>query len=325
MYKEGVISLSFYPHNQPLKSSELQILTYLNARIDWSNEDQQNYLNLQKGYTGELKFYNFMQKELKTNDIQLYSLLLEEGNSVFQMDTLLISERTLYLFEIKNFAGDSYVKGEQWYAVSSRKEIRNPVHQLKRSEILLRQFLQKLDYHTKIEPYVVFINPEFTLYQAPIDLPIILPTQLNRLARKLNSAPSDIGPRHTELAKQLISAQADPTAYMKLPDYNFSELKKGILCSSCSRFLSYFNYKLLQCQHCGNKEDIETTVMRSVKEFSILFPEERITTRKIHEWCNIIESKKTIRRILQKNLQLIEAGKNSYYVFKPKLRHIPSI
>lgn len=315
-YLKGALSLLFHPHNNPHESLELQILTYLHSRMNLSHEDQQNYHNLRKGHLGELNFYDFMQEKLKNNCIQLYSLLLEENNNAFQIDALYITQNTIYLFEVKNFEGDFYIKGDQWYAVTSRKEIRNPVHQLKRTELLLRQLLLKLDFHhMKIESFVVFINPEFTLYQAPLNLPFILPTQLHRLAKRLNSMSTSINAGHTKLARQLISAQADPTPYMKLPKYNFSQLKKGIVCSVCSEFLSYFNRNTLVCQHCGSIENIESAIIQSVKEFSLLFPEERITTTMIHEWCRVIKSKKAIRRILQKNLKQRGGKKFSYFTY----------
>ena len=55
--------------------------------------------------------------------------------------------------------------------------------------------------------------------------------------------------------------------------------------------------------------------MRSVEQIQFLFPERKITINTVQEWCRVIESKKTIRRILTKNLKLMFQGKLSYYVF----------
>jgi hypothetical protein len=70
----------------------------------------------------------------------------------------------------------------------------------------------------------------------------------------------------------------------------------------------------LTCQKCGQIEDVDDAVMRNVKQFQLLFPERRITTNGIHEWCGEIVSKKTIRRILSKNFKLMNQSKLSYFI-----------
>ena len=52
---------------------------------------------------------------------------------------------------------------------------------------------------------------------------------------------------------------------------------------------------------CGHEELLEAAVMRSVKEFKLLFPTKKVTTNVIYEWCNVVKSKKRIRKILGKN------------------------
>ena len=93
--------------------------------------------------------------------------------------------------------------------------------QLKRSTSLLRQLLQKLGYHLTIDAYVVFINPEFLLYQAPMDKPIFYPPQLIQLMRKLDNEPSKLTDRHKKIADKLISLHQvkSPYSNIKIPTY----------------------------------------------------------------------------------------------------------
>jgi hypothetical protein len=53
--------------------------------------------------------------------------------------------------------------------------------------------------------------------------------------------------------------------------------------------------------------------MRNVEEFKVLFPEWKITTNGIQEWCQIVESKKMIGRILKRNLKSMGYGQWSFY------------
>ncbi|MCM3764865.1 hypothetical protein [Neobacillus niacini] len=52
------------------------------------------------------------------------------------------------------------------------------------------------------------------------------------------------------------------------------------------------------CADCGAEEAVDAAVLRSVRELIMLFPEIKITTSLLHEWCGGMVSRKTIRRIL---------------------------
>lgn len=285
------------PHRKPLPSLELKILKHLDSRMNLPADYKTRFGNLYKGYEGEQKFFTLIKNELLTDSIPLFDLLLESGESEFQIDNLLIFNRTINLIEVKNYEGDFFIKGDKWYAVASGKEIRNPLLQLKRSEFLLRQLLQQLGYNFSIEAYLVFVHQEFTLYQAPYDQSLILPTQLNRFMKKLNTIPSTITKKHTKLAEQLAHRHIEKSAQERLPAYDYQQLEKGIVCNSCQDFLTVLNMTNLRCRRCGHKESVEAAVMRTVAEFHLLFPDRKITTSEIYNWCKIISSKNRIRRI----------------------------
>ena len=297
---------------------ELKVLRCLNTRMNLSVNEKQYYINLDKGYEGERNFEILLEKH-PSESLILNDLLLEKNNTVFQIDTMLISQKNIYLFEVKNYEGDFYIDKDMWYSTSGI-EIKNPLHQLKRSESLLRRLLQDFGSTFSIEAYLIFINPEFTLYQVPLNLPIIFPSQLNRFMKKLNMTSSKLNGKHSKLAEQLVSAHINESPFTRLPNYDYEQLQKGITCVSCNSFMISFNEKNLVCNGCGCKEDIESAVMRSAEEFKLLFPERKITTNAIHAWCKVIDSKKTIRRILMKNFKLMFQGKLSYYVL-PEEKH----
>jgi hypothetical protein len=119
-------------------------------------------------------------------------------NTKFQIDTAIIFQETINLFEVKNYEGDYFYNTDKFYTISE-KEIQDPLDQLKRCEFLLRQLLQNLGFN--IKGWIIFINPEFTLYQSPQNTPIIFPTQLNRFMKKLNSKSSKLNKEHKKLAK----------------------------------------------------------------------------------------------------------------------------
>lgn len=290
---------------------ELLILKYLNNRLNLSDKDKQYYTNLNKGYEGELLFDSFCE-HLDCDSFILNDLLLTTNNTLFQIDSLIILQEAIYLFEVKNYEGDYIYESDRFYK-KPNSEINDPLHQLNRSKSLLRQLLQKLGYNIGIDASVVFINPEFTLYQSPLNAPFIFPTQINRFMKKLNTIPTKLTIKHKMLADKLCSLHIENTPIRQLPSYDFNQLRKGITCINCSSFSISIDWKNCVCMQCGFKELVATAVLRSVREFKVLFPDDKMTTNRIHEWCKVVESKKRIKRILEKNFKIIGVHQWAYF------------
>ncbi|MBP2076595.1 nuclease-related domain-containing protein [Oceanobacillus polygoni] len=157
------------PYKPRTKSRGLQVLHALDKRKKLTNKEKQHYFNLNKGYEGEALFDHFTAK-LKCECFILNDLLLETNNTSFQIDCLIITGDKFYIYEVKNYEGDYHYQSDKLFK-KPRLEIINPLHQLSRSESLLRQLLLTLGFIPQIDASVVFINPSFTLYQAPLDKP----------------------------------------------------------------------------------------------------------------------------------------------------------
>ena len=170
------------------ESIELQILRSLNSRMGLSDKEKQHYFNLKKGYEGELMF-DALTEKLQCDCLILNDLLLKMNQTIFQIDTIIIFPETIYLFEVKNFEGDFYYEEDRLYK-KPKSEISNPLIQLSRSESLFRRLLHHYGFNIAIDASVVFINSEFTLYQTPLNQPLIFPTQLNRYFKKINTTSS---------------------------------------------------------------------------------------------------------------------------------------
>ncbi|WP_078552383.1 nuclease-related domain-containing protein [Bacillus alkalicellulosilyticus] len=297
------------PREEPL---ELKVLKLLQRRKSLSEKDKVSLVRLEKGFQGE-KQLDLLLQNTQLDNILLCNLLLETHQTTYEIDTLFITSSTLYLFEVKTFEGDYLVEGDRW-SMLNHKEIKNPILQVKRTESLFRRLLQDLGYNTHIVSNLTFMNPEFYLYQAPTTLPIIFPNQLKRFITKLEQQHSFIENRHLRLAEKLMDLHLDVSPYVRLPQYTFDQLTKGIQCRSCGSLIGpKLEHNLIVCKECRSTEKVDDAVLRSVEEFKVLFPDEKVTRNKIREWCKIIESKKMMRRILNKHFSLNNNGRSAYY------------
>lgn len=300
-----------YKHRQ--QPSELPLLRCLHTRMNLSAEDKKYYFNLEKGFEGELRF-DLFAKELTCECLILHDLLLTSNNTTFQIDSLMITAETIFIYEVKNFSGDYYYESEKFFNMRGT-EILNPLHQVSRTASLLRSLLFKQGFNLPVDCKVIFINEHFTLYQAPVNDTLIHPTQLKTYFHKLNTLPFLLTKRHHLLAEKLLELQLDASPVKpKLPSYQYDQLEKGISCAKCHSFSVFVDGRKCVCNNCTHEEIVESAVVRAAKEFKLLFPKEKMSTGIVHDWCSIVRSKKRIKYILDKNFNA--AGKNRWLYYE---------
>ena len=298
--------------NNRTVSNELRTLRSLNARTTLSKKEFQYYLNLERGYKGEC----WLDKRLEVLPEQvliLRDLTYEVNHTTFQIDTLLIFQEKLYLLDVKNNDGDYYIEDGVWKTAHGT-EIKNPQHQLTRCASLLRHLLQSTGFNLNITAKLVFVNPEFTLYQAPRTSEIVFPTQLNRFIDRLKTESCNLGHQHHRIAKQLLEKRVKENRHETKFDFQFNELKKGILCCDCYGFMSRYSNRNMICDKCKKKQSIDSALLRSIEEFRFLFLNEKLTKKRIYEFCDFTVSEDTIRKLLNKKFRLIYQGRTSYYI-----------
>jgi hypothetical protein len=229
------------------ESEELKVLKALNTRMDLTEKKKQYYLNLQKGFEGEVMFDEHLHK-VGIQTFVLNDLLLEWNHSHFQIDSLVILQQLIKLFEVKNFEGEYYFDGDKFKKLNGI-EVKNPLLQLERNESLLRQLMNNYGYKIPIQAYLVFINPEFTLYQAPLNSRIILPTTLNRFIQKMNKQLSALNHQHERLSEKLLASHITKSPFSKVPHYDYSQLRKGVFCQRCGTGIVKYYSLILTCQN----------------------------------------------------------------------------
>lgn len=288
------------PFKLRTKPHELHVMELLHSRIRLLHKEKQYYWGLKKGYQGE-KLFDTFTDPLGGNVLVLNDLLLNVNHTTFQIDTLIISDEKIYMYEVKNVEGDYYFEENKLYK-KPRLEIINPLFQIARSESLLYRLIHTLGYNLPIESHIVFINPSFILYQAPLDKPIIFPTQVQRHLHNTHQTPMKITKRCMDLAEKLVSLHEKQSPITQIRTYTYNQLTKGITCMKCLIISMSMVGQKCVCRKCGYAEKFETAVLRSIQEFKVLFPQRKITTKLVADWCNI-GTKQQIRRILIKHFK----------------------
>ncbi|MBU9710308.1 nuclease-related domain-containing protein [Evansella tamaricis] len=306
------------PRSKPL---ELIMMEYLSYRMEFSQSQKRHLYRLNSGYEGEVRldqwYDNCPDHWLVLNDLWLKN----STESYFQIDSLLITPRTAFVLDAKNNYGEHHLLDDRWYRCSDSKEwTTNPLTQQKRCETSFRQILQNSGTSFPIVSKLVFVNQEFTLYNTPQGLPLLLPTQIKSFFE--NMKMNDPGPakptqNQIKLANYICTVHMDKSPYSNLPGYDFEGLKKGLLCENCKSFLAppVESCRSIVCHRCGHNEEVKSCILRAIEELVLLFPDEELTTDRVYQWCKVINCKRRISRLLGEKLKRVGYGYTACYLF----------
>lgn len=300
-------------HRIVTASKELQVYQYLEGRRYFSREEQTAFYRARQGFEGERKLFNILQGQLDGEHIAIYGLLLNNHGTVFQLDCVVIFSRKVVMLEVKNHQGEFEFHEDRFYRITNDKYYPNPMHQLQRSDVNLREVLSNFIPGVPLESYVMFVHQAFTLFTERTST-IRLPSQIKSFIRTFNQTPGKIKEQHRVLAAQLVAAHMEDSPHIDLPGYHFDQLRKGVLCRDCRSSMQLLNRRLY-CQQCSYQEFIDSGLLRNVIEFQTLFPDFRITTTNIAAWCALGISDKSIRRILKAYLYHQSYNNKSYFEF----------
>ena len=283
------------------KPYDLLVLESLKNRMTLEHKYHVRYVNLSKGYGGESCLDDRIDK-IK-HCIVLKDLSFTIGGVDVQLDTVIITSKGVILCEVKNYEGEFVYREESLYKLDSKIEIYNPLLRLPRSKLLLKQVLKELNYgHMPVEAVLVYVNPNFSLYEAPYFSHLVLPTNINSYFEQVEKNLEPLTHAHTILADKLCSLNQPKKYEDNLPQYKYEMLKKGMICLNCNSFIESLapRHQSICCEQCGSREKVQEAIERHVKEYQFLFPERKVAVSAIKEWCGGMVPEKRIRQVLKK-------------------------
>lgn len=305
--------MAFKEREKPFR---LLVMESLAHRMDLSRDDYNKYMSWVKGYNGEVEF-DSMLAELKCENLMLNDLFLDVRGKRFQIDTLLVTAKTLYLYEVKNFEGEYYYENGKMYFGRTKKEVFDPLYQINHAESALRQLLDQMGYNLSIKKYLVFMNRNFTLFQAPLNSGMVLPGMLTSHLSMIDNHSDRLNQNHIRFANEIKPMHMENFTLHNVPFYEEESLKKGIICFYCGSFIDYFiNNRTCFCTSCNKKEALSKTIIRHAKEYKRLFPNQMITTTAMVKWCDHQLSSNRIRYIFNRELIVKGTGRWRHYEFK---------
>lgn len=295
------------------KSAELVLLQLLKNRMTFSREVRIIYLNAVKGFKGECVFDKKVEI-ISCDCFVLHDVLLKINRQIFQIDTLVITGNIIYLYEVKNYEGKYIYLDGKLYKESLEYEINNPYIQVQRAQSLLRQWLRQMGFRFTVEAFVAFVHPRFTLYTLQQEVPLLLPHMLEEHFEKISRSNKPLNNLHQQLAEKLIEMHLTKSPYNNLLEYKYEDLKKGVICANCDKFVDKVIGQTCICDECNNKESTVAAIIRHAEEYRRLFPNRKLTTTALQQWCGGQFTAYQIRYTLKKHYQKINSGRWTVFV-----------
>lgn len=297
-------------YKQRQKPWILCVYEALAKRMKLGAGDQYYLLNRDGGFRGECGL-DVLTDALDSRCLVLNDLQLRHDGSSIQIDTLVICPDKLVVYETKNHKGD-HLWGPLTFRKPSGATMENPSFQLKRTMARLEVLLTDLKIVMPIEGFVVFINPEFNLLSDQKIEEYLLHGQIPRHFQNFRVRGA-IGPDQQRLADSLIRMH-NPRFYAEeLPAIDYGKLRKELFCLDCGSAVRLDGIKSVYCPVCKKRGRTTKTILYNIEEFRLLFPDAKVTTPRMAEWCGM-DNKDRIYRVLRKNYKAVGKCHGRHYV-----------
>lgn len=249
--------------------------------------------------------------ECETNYIA--DVLLEVRRKSCQIDTVIVTSKGLYVYEIKNYKGEYVIEDGEMRMLRSSWMVFNPRTQLKNTETMVRILLEKHRIQMPVYAFVVFMHPNFVLYNMQPDQQILVPALFEGHLSELNQIKAPLKPVHRKVTQLVLDHHVDDNRFIRLPEYSFESLKKRIVCSRCEKVIEEVGVRTTVCHMCGFKDMNTAIIARKANELRLLFPKQKLTTLRVFDWCGGIYSKYSIQSVLAKKYKECGSKKGKYY------------
>ena len=279
-----------------------------------SNENQYlRYLNL--GYEGEISFSNNFDLIMSEFCTTIHDFRFIINGSERQIDTLAIFNNKIVLFEVKNYNGNLVFQDNNFYTYKTNRLLKSPIQQINDTSDKFTQLLKQLNYSIPIEKYVIFLNNNFHLFNAPIDEMIVTNAQLPAFLENLKKNNFPLKSHANSIRQRILMCYNEITRQCDV-NYTFNTINKGIFCRLDGEKLVENGHEKYICKQCGSFYHQKDIIIEVIQDFQSLFPDEKVTYKNIYDFTDGRISYYKLRKIMNRYYERIGTSRMVYFVDK---------
>ncbi len=282
----------------------------LSIRAGLTEQEEKTMKRLRRGYEGE-KLYDQILDEVGHESLSIFrDIWIRADKSLTQIDSLIVSDESVIINEIKNYSGQYRYDNNNWY-IGKIQISDDPLIQSKRAASKLIKIFRENNMNVQVEVKAVFPDPYFILStnDEQAKTQIVKRDRLKYYFRTLNELPG--WQKSPQIIALLESYRVIEPAHPVQAD--FERLTPGRYCLSCGTFNLKSHRSYTICKECGHRAANKDHVLRAVRDFQILFNEQSATTTGIQKLLSHEISNTTIKRYLRQYCIPVHNGRYRTY------------
>lgn len=288
---------------------ELAYLLQLSLRTNLSKTEQNTIDTRIKGFIGEQIFDRTIEKNYK-HALILNDLRLLTSNIYFQIDSLIIMNQKIFIFEIKNYYCDiNYLNGSYYF--QNGEEISSLNEQMMRTNKLLPKFLHNNYIYYNYNYYTTFVNPDYNIYGYLPDDQILSFHQISNFIK--NNSENKQNAYAQEVAQLFLNLHQSKEHFNFRKNIDITSLKMGVTCHCNLSFYRKLSNRRFICKQCNKVIACEDFLKKCIEDILLIFPQEKLTVNIIYCWTEGNVSKEKIRLYLNKCYAMKKFGPQTHY------------
>lgn len=268
-------------------------------QLDNTKEVELERLN--NGFLGEQNFDDIIEPFVKTNNlIHIKDILFEydEGEKEIQIDNIVIASDSCYIFEVKKYQFNLSIDDRGFFYYEDGKEFTSLNTQVEKQKGEVRQLLNDVGYPMPINHFIVFMNPDRTVFGLQRKHPVLTRATLtNFLEQKMRPNRKD----YSYLEPGIEERRLEISKHASFYKIDLDLLKKGVYCTSCFNRMRRISRYYYSCYQCDSKITTLEAVKLLIRDLRLLNPKHKISSNLISRLSDGEISSSVIRKYRIKN------------------------
>lgn len=261
--------------------------------------DDENRMKLEKlsfGLSGEQSFDQIIQTYVQTfNLIHVKDLLFkyDNGEKEIQIDNIVISNDTCYIFEVKKYNFNIKIDDRGLFFYEEGKEFTSLNIQIERQKGAIHDLLKDIGYPMTIKHYLVFINPDRTVFGLQRKHSVLTHNTLNHfLENHMRKNRED----YSYFVPLIDSRRLPFSKYDQFYDISLKNLAKGVYCEKCDGRMQRVSQRIYQCEDCRISIGTLEAIRQLIEDLKFLNPQFKLDSIILSRLSGNEISSATIRR-----------------------------
>ena len=298
-----------------MTSKQFEYLNLWQRRVDFTEQEKFIFYRQTLGDEGERVVSEMIQGLIRSDYYWLEDLYFKHFSGHVQIDGLLISDQGVYLLEVKNLVGE-YVYEDGVWRKNGYELDRDYFTQIKRASEIVRAVLRSLGFQVPVLSKLIlasdmdnvkFIDDPGEQVLRRWEVKPYIEKLMKESARGVKTIDS------STVREAILGLKAEAPPVKEL-DLQGRQVLLGILCDHCNSKMDLGSSRYhAVCRVCGYFENREKCILRSICEFSVLFPNLPPNSANICWFLGDSRLKDYLRRILNKYFKFSKKGRYKIY------------